>query len=139
MITIELNDVEVEIEKGSTLADILKKTQTSYTKDAIIGIVKGGEEIKTLTTEYSLFTNKGEFKIEVDSEKSELINIWLTHFTDSNLQAHWATPDVTAFGPISTDIKTDRDTYEYQRYDVIFGAGGYDAKKYLFIICKRQA
>lgn len=136
MITIELNDVEVEIEKGSTLADILKKTQTSYTKDAIIGIVKGGEEIKTLTTEYSLFTNKGEFKIEVDSEKSELINIWLTHFTDSNLQAHWATPDVTAFGPISTDIKTDRDTYEYQRYDVIFGAGGYDAKNTYLLFAK---
>jgi UPF0288 family protein (methanogenesis marker protein 3) len=72
MITIELNDVEVEIEKGSTLADILKKTQTSYIKDATIGIVKGGEEIKTLTAEYSLFTNKGEFKIEVDSDKSSL-------------------------------------------------------------------
>jgi putative methanogenesis marker protein 3 len=135
-ITIEYNDEAIEIEEGATLGEVFKKTSTSYIDGAIIGIVRGGKEIKERTAEYSVHTNKGEFKIEVDPEKPDLVNIWLANFVGPHLNAHWATPDVVAFGPIATDIKPDRDTYEYQRFDVIFGAGGYDAKKTYVLLAK---
>jgi putative methanogenesis marker protein 3 len=135
-ITVEMNDLSVEIESGSSLNDLFKKTHTSYVEGATIGIVKGGEKKEEQTTEYSVRTNKGEFKIEVDSEKPELMSTWLANFIGKQLNAHWATPDAVAFGPIKTDIKPDRSAYEYQRYDVIFGAGGYDARNTYVLIAK---
>ena len=135
-ISVEINDMPVEIESGSTLNDLFKQTQTSYVQGATIGIVKGGETKEEQTTEYSVRTNKGEFKIEVDSEKPELLNTFVSHFTGKQISAHWATPDAVAFGPIETHIKPDRGTYEYQRYDVIFGTGGYDAHNTYIIVAK---
>ena len=70
-ITVELNELSVEMEEGAILSELLTKTQTTYHRGTTIGIVKGGEEREELTTEYSVKTNKGEFKIEVDSERAE--------------------------------------------------------------------
>ena len=137
-ITIELNELSVEMEEGAILSELLTKTQTTYHKGTTIGIVKGGEEREELTTEYSVKTNKGEFKIEVDSEKAEFLSTWATKFVGMKLHAHWATPDAVAFGPVETNIRPDRGTYAYKRYDIIFGAGGYDAKNTYVIIAKNN-
>lgn len=137
-ITVELNELSVEMEEGAILSELLTKTQTTYHKSTTIGIVKGGEEREELTTEYSVKTNKGEFKIEVDSEKVEFLNTWAAKFVGTELHAHWATPDAVAFGPVETGIKPDRGTYAYKRYDIILGAGGYDAKNTYVIIAKNN-
>ena len=135
-ITVELNELSIEIEEKATLGELLTKTQTTHNKGTTIGIVKWGGEREEFTTEYSVKTNKGEFKIEVDSEKAEFLNTWATNFVGKELPAHWATPDAVAFGPVETGIKPDRGTFAYKRYDIIFGAGGYDAKNTYVIIAK---
>lgn len=135
-ITVELNDIPVEMAKGATLGELLAKTRTQYLKGATIGIVRGGEEKEEKTTEYSIRTNKGEFKIEVDPEKEDFLDTWIINFTNKKLNAHWSSPDVVAFGPEQTGIIPDRGTYEYQRYDIILGAGGYDARNTYVLIAK---
>lgn len=135
-ITVEINDEVVSIEEGANIGDLLKKTNTSLLKGAVVGIVKTGEEQKRQTTEYSLKTNRGDFKIEVDSKKPGLASTWISNFAGMQLHAHWATSDAVAFGPISTGIKPAREVYEYQRYDVIFGTGGYDAKNTYILFSK---
>jgi len=137
-ITVELNELSMEMEDGTTLGELLTTTKATYHKGTTIGIVKGGEEKEEQTTEYSLKTNKGEFKIEVDSQNAEFLNIWATVFVGKELRAHWATPDAVAFGPVGTGIKPDRGTYGYKKYDIIFGAGGYDAKNTYVIIAKNN-
>jgi len=137
-ITVELNEVSVEIEEGASLGDLLTKTQTSCISRATIGIVKGDEEKEEQTTEYSVQTNKGEFKIEVDPEKPELVSTWLSQIVGKQLRAHWATIDALAFGPIPTNITPDRGTFDYQRYDLVFGAGGYDAKNTYVVVSKNR-
>ncbi|MDF1557000.1 MAG: methanogenesis marker 3 protein [ANME-2 cluster archaeon] len=135
-ITVELNERSFQMDVGGTLGELLTKTQTPYHKGTTIGIVKGGEEKEEHTTEYSLKTNKGEFKIEVDSKKTDFLNTWAATFIGKELRAHWDTPDAIAFGPVETGIKPDKGTYAYKRYDIIFGAGGYDAKNTYVIIAK---
>jgi putative methanogenesis marker protein 3 len=135
-INVEINDISVEIEDGATLGDIIDKTKTSYIPGATIGIVRGGELKEELTTEYSIRTNKGEFKIEVDPDKPEFNKKWNTNFIGKELRAHWSTPDAVAFGPVETDIEPDKSTFEYQRYDLIFGTGGYNAKNSYVVVSK---
>lgn len=137
-INVEINEMPVEIEEGATLGDILTKTRTFYIEGATIGIVRGGEQKEEQTTEYSIRTNKGEFKIEVDSDKPDCTRQWITNILGRELRAHWSTPDAVAFGPVETDIKPDTSTFEYQRYDTIFGAGGYNAKNTYVVIAKAR-
>lgn len=138
IITVELNELPVEMKEGATLGELLTRMQVPYHKGTTIGVVKGGEEKEEQTTEYSLKTNKGEFKIEVDSQNAAFLTIWSAGFVGKKLHAHWATPDAVAFGPVETGIKPDRGTYAYKRYDIIFGAGGYDAKNTYVIITKNN-
>jgi putative methanogenesis marker protein 3 len=135
-INVEINDISVDIEDGATLGDIINKTRTSHIPGATIGIVLGGELKEEQTTEYSLRTNKGEFKIEVDPDKPEFNKKWITNFIGKELRAHWSTPDAVAFGPVETDIEPDKSNFEYQRYDLIFGTGGYNAKNSYVVISK---
>ena len=41
-ITVELNELSIEIEEKATLGELLTKTQTTHNKGTTIGIVKWG-------------------------------------------------------------------------------------------------
>ncbi len=125
MINIEVNGHKLELNDGAVLRDALEAAKAFYFPGTTAGILKAGTKKEEATSEYKILTTKGEFRIELAGEHG----IW-TRFNREfiNTGAHWDTPDSIAFGPVETDVLPERTGKKYNRYDVFFGTGGYDAK-----------
>jgi len=139
---VEVNEEIVRLPKGSTLKDALEVTHTPYTDGTTIGIIKKIEKKEEITTEYRILTTKGELKIELmensDSVK-ELRDIWFNSYNHFiNKGVHYFSKDIVAFGPVKTDITPKRGEYKYEKWDFLFGAGGYDASNTYLILSKNR-
>jgi len=128
-IFVEVNEQKIELNEGSTLRDALSLTGTPHVEGTIIGIIKGSSEKKEIATaEYRLETSKGEIRIELDPHAAEF-GTWTASIGSlKGSKVHWVSPDTVAIGPVSTGITPKKGEFEFDRYDVHFGAGGYDAK-----------
>ncbi len=122
-----------------TLGDAFKKTDTPYTDGLVIGIVKGKRtERLEAVTEYGLYTNKGEIRVEVDERHKGL---WIATYEGfAGCKVHWAQPQIVSIGPVPSTIAVDRQEREYERWDVTYSLGGFDqANTYLSFIKKRHS
>ncbi len=133
MISIEINGQKLELKEGSTLQDAIELTKTSYIPGNTIGILKTGTKKEEATSEFRIVTSKGEFRIEL-SGNSELWDKFYHKFVDS--KAHWGTTNSLAFGPVETDVLPQMQERKYNRYDIFFGTGGYDAKNTYLMLAK---
>jgi len=136
VISVEINDQKVELSEGSILREAFEITNTRYIPGTTIGIIKGAARKEEITTEYRLTTTKGEIRLEMIG--GGINETWLKyHDSFSQASVRWAGPEAVAFGPVETDIIPTRSEREYNKYDVVFGAGGYDAK-YTHLIFSRS-
>lgn len=128
---------EIELEAGACLADALQKAGNQPAKGAIVGMVKGRGEKSRQTNSYWLNTTKGKLRIEL--LENELQRIW--HEIVDRIpgsQVRWASADGIAFGPFSTGISFGRDAHEYNRWEVVLGAAGFDAENTQLIFMQRR-
>ena len=139
-ITIELNEQEVTLPEGATLADALSVSNTPYKDGTAIGILKETGELKSEdTTEYAITTPKGEFKIELLGSDELSKKRWIEHYKDyEGTPIRWISKDAVAFGPFETDIIPSRGAKSFARFDVSFGAGGFDPKNTHLIFSKNR-
>ncbi|SNQ60737.1 methyl-coenzyme M reductase-associated protein Mmp3 [Candidatus Methanoperedens nitratireducens] len=130
---IEVNGQKLEVNDGSRLRDAIELTKAFYIPGTTAGILKASTKKEEATSEYKVLTTKGEFRIELSGEST----IW-SRFNAalSNIKAHWETGNSVAFGPFETDIVPERAEKKYNRYDVFFGTGGYDAKNSYLLLAK---
>ncbi len=135
MLSIEINGKKLEIKEGSSLKDAIELAKAFYIPGATVGIIKTGAQKEQATSEYKIITNKGEFRIELSGD-STLWNKFNHSFLDKN--AHWETANSIAFGPVETDIIPQRIEQKYNRFDVFFGTGGYDAKNTYLMFAKNK-
>ena len=56
----------------------------------------------------------------------------------SGSQVRWASADGVAFGPFSSRISFGRDAHEYNRWEVVLGAAGFDAENTQLIFMQRR-
>lgn len=133
MISIEVNEQKLEIKDDSTLKDAIELSKAFYIPGTDIGILKTGTKKEEATLEYKIFTTKGEFRIELTGDAT-IWNKFSQDFLD--VKAHWETMNSIAFGPAVTDIIPERREQKYNRYDVFFGTGGYDAKNTYIMFAK---
>ncbi len=133
MIRIEVNGKKLEVNDGVVLKDAIELSKAFYLPGTTVGILKAGTKKEEATSEYKILTTKGELKIELAGEHG----IW-TGFKDDliNIKAHWETANSIAFGPVETDIVPERVEKKFNRYDVFFGTGGYDAKNTYLMFSK---
>lgn len=133
MIPIEVNGQKLDVNDGAVLKDALQLSKAFYLPGTTVGILKAGTKKEEATSEYKIITTKGEFRIELAGEHG----IW-TRFKDDliNIKAHWETANSIAFGPIETDVVPERVEKKFNRYDVFFGTGGYDAKNSYLMFSK---
>lgn len=133
MIQIEVNGKKLEVNDGVVLKDAIELSKAFYLPGTTVGILKAGTKKEEATSEYKIITTKGELRIELAGEH----NIW-TRFKDNiiNIKAHWEAANSIAFGPIETDIVPERVEKKFNRYDVFFGTGGYDAKNTYLMFSK---
>lgn len=125
MILIEVNGQKLEVNDGAVLKDALELAKAFHIPGTTIGILKAGTKKEETTSEYNILTTKGEFRIELTGEHG----LWMRFKQDLiNIRAHWDTFNSIAFGPVETDVIPERVEKKFNRYDVFFGTGGYDAK-----------
>ncbi len=135
MITIEINGQKLEVKNGSNLRDAIELSKTFYIPGTTAGILKSGTRKEEATSEYRVFTTKGEFRIELIGD-SMIWNRFSHNFL--NIKAHWETNNSVAFGPVETDVLPERAEKKYNRYDIFFGTGGYDAKNTYLMFSKNR-
>jgi len=129
--------------KSKRLGDIIKELDGAYKPGCIIAVIsekKGG----ALKNEFSLKTTKGEARIKIarDREK-ETDAVLLFHeiykkFHDERGGMGWTSEDITAIGPIETDLRVEKSEQNYKKWDVFFGFGGFDPGMTYLMISKRE-
>lgn len=135
MISIKLDGVKKEIAADSILRDVLEGTD--YVGDTTVGIIKSTKEQTIATNEYRIQTTAGEIGIEL--EDSDVADIWKSAnalFADAGTR--WVDGNTVTFGPIPLSITPSRKDFEYTKWDVLFGAEGYDAEKGYLILVKKS-
>lgn len=135
MISIKFDGVKKEIEADSTLRDVLKGTD--HTDDTTIGIIKSIKEQTITTNEYRIQTTAGEIGIELAD--TDVSNVWKSShgsFVDAGIR--WVDGNTVTFGPIPLPISPSRKDFEYNKWDVLFGSGGYDAENGSLILVKKS-
>jgi putative methanogenesis marker protein 3 len=135
VISIEVNEQKLELNDGSTLKEAIEQGSAYYIPGTTIGILKSGTTKKEAIPEYKISTSKGEFRIELTGE----LSLWDKYSPSFiNVKAHWETNNSIAFGPFETDVGPQRTEQKYNRYDVFFGTGGYDAKNTYLMFSKNK-
>lgn len=139
-ITVEVNEQEITLPEGTTLAEALSASKTPYKDGTAIGILKESTERKSGdVTEYAITTPKGEFKIELTGADESSKQIWSEHYKDyEGTPVRWISKDAVAFGPFETDISPTRGAKSFERFEVAFGAGGFDPKNTHLIFTKNR-
>lgn len=128
---------EIELGPGACLADALQKAGSKPAEGAIVGVVKGRGEKSRQTNSYWLNTTKGKIRIEL--LENDLQKIWHEVVEKiSGSQVRWASADGIAFGPFSSRISFARDAHEYNRWEVVLGAAGFDADNTQLIFMQRR-
>ena len=128
---------EIELGPGACLADALQKAGSKPAEGAIVGVVKGRGEKSRQTNSYWLNTSKGRIRIEL--LENELQKIW-HEVVDRILgsRVRWATADGVALGGFSSEISFGRSAHEYNRWEVVLGAAGFDAENTQLIFIHRR-
>jgi len=128
---------EIEINRGASLGDALGLAGAKPAQGAIVGVVKGRGEKSRQTNSYWLNTTKGKLRIEL--LENDLQKIW--HESVSRIvgsEARWSSASGVAFGPFSSTISFGREAHEYNRWEVVLGAAGFEAEKTQLIFVRRR-
>ncbi|MCD1295754.1 methanogenesis marker 3 protein [Methanocella sp. CWC-04] len=135
-IVVEVNEKKLALRPGSILLDALDQSGTKYVPNTVIGIVMGREEArKEVATEFRIVTTRGELIIELTDERMK--KFWLDTYSKlKDTQLKWADAQAISVGPVSSGVPAGKGEFEYHRWDVCFGTGGYDSKNTYLIICK---
>ncbi|NPV62527.1 MAG: methanogenesis marker 3 protein [Methanotrichaceae archaeon] len=132
-----VDEKELELQEGATLGDALKEAGAVLAKGAIAGIVKGRSEKERETDSYWLNTTKGKLRIELLG--SGLQQIWhesVAKIGDSDVR--WSSPDGVAFGSFSSSLPSSRAAGEYNRWQILLGAAGFESEKTQLIFVRRR-
>lgn len=134
---VSVDGQQIELDEGACLSDALGKVGAAPSAGAIVGVVKGRGEKERQTNSYWLNTSKGKLRIELLD--TDLQNIWHKSVNKiAGARARWASADGVAFGPFATFIKSSREPHEYNRWEVVLGAAGFEADKTQIIFMKKR-
>ncbi|MDI6885319.1 MAG: methanogenesis marker 3 protein [archaeon] len=134
------NDEPREV-KSKRLGDLIKELEGVYKQGCIVAVIseKKGEELKN---EFSLETAKGEARIKVAREKeTEAVSLFhkvYKKFHNDAGRVGWVSEDITAIGPIGTNLRVEKSEQRYKKWDVFFGFGGFDPGMTYLMISKRE-
>ncbi len=132
-----VDGAEVSLDDGSTLKDALEACGVMPPEGAIIGIVKGREEEKKETNSYWLNTTKGKLRIELLD--TGIQDAWHQAVDQiSGLKVRWSDGAAVAFGPVATKIAPTRKEHDYDRWEVVLGASGFEADKAQIVVARKR-
>ena len=132
-----VDEREIDLPAGARLVDALKEAGASPAVGAIVGVVKGRGEKSRQTNSYWLNTTKGKLRIEL--LENELQGIWHENLDKiQGSRVRWSSADAIAFGPFASNLSFGRDAHEYNRWEIVLGAAGFDAENTQLIFVQRR-
>ncbi|MEI8004228.1 MAG: methanogenesis marker 3 protein, partial [Methanothrix sp.] len=128
---------EIELLPGARLVDALGKACAHPANGTIVGVIRGRGEKSRATNSYWLNTTKGKLRIElIDSDLQRIWHESVDKITGSTVR--WSSADGVAFGSFASNISFGRDALEYNRWEVVLGAAGFDAENTQIIFVRRR-
>jgi putative methanogenesis marker protein 3 len=128
---------EIDLIPGSTLGTALQKAGSEPATGAIVGVVIGRGEKSRQTNSYWLNTTKGKLRIELS--ETRLQDIWHENVSKiDGSEVRWASTDAIAFGPFATNLAWSREAHEYNRWEIVLGAAGFEAEKTQLIFVRKR-
>jgi putative methanogenesis marker protein 3 len=127
--------------KSKRLGDSIKEVDAPYKQGCIVAVIseKKGKELKN---EFSLETARGEARIKIAREKeTEAISLFhevYKQFHNDVGRIGWVSEDITAIGPIKTNLSVEKSEQRYKKWDVFFGLGGFDPDLTYLMISKHD-
>jgi len=132
-----VNGKQIDLEEGATLGEALKRADSHPAEGAIVGLVKGRGEQARQTNSYWIDTTKGKLRIELGD--TDLQTIWHQAIDQiKGSEVIWSSKEGIAFGPFATAISWSTEPYEYNRWEVVLGAGGFEGEKTQLIFVKKR-
>jgi putative methanogenesis marker protein 3 len=127
--------------RSDKLGDIIEELDGAYKQGCLIAVISEKERGE-LKNEFSLKTAKGEARIKIVGEKdTEAVSLFrdvYKKFRDEKGVVGWKSEDITAIGPIESNLSVEKSVHKYNKWDVFFGLGGFDPGMTYLMISKRE-
>ena len=136
---------DVQEVRSKRLGDIIKELNGEYRQGCITAVVSEKAQLE-LKNEFAITAEQGEARIKiVRAEGAEVESPVLSAFLKDYGRFHngggmvaWKTEDITAVGPIATDLAVEKGVQSYKKWDVFVGFGGFDPGQTYLMISKRE-
>jgi len=138
---IKINGEEIDVADGSSIQDVIDKTNAPYTPGSIVCLIKGKKELEKNIDKYKIKTNKGSIIIQLDEsdEAKPLVDVWKNQYGEFvDLDIRWSTPTEVAIGPIVTDLEPTSDEYKYFEGDVVLSLSSFSNESTHLIMLKEN-
>ena len=134
---VKVNGEEINIPEKSTIQDAINKTKAPYIPGNLICLIKGQSELEGNVNKYRIKTQKGSIILELkDNEESKpLIDFWKDQYKNfEGLKVRWSNTNELAIGPIKSNFKPSKKSYNYKEKDVLLSLSGFsnDATHLIF-------
>lgn len=129
--------------KSKRLGDIIKELDGAYKQGCTIAVVSEMEQVE-LKNEFAITTERGGARLKIVREKeaeTEAMSLFYKtykRFCNEGGKIGWKTEDISAIGPIETNLSVERIEHRYKKWDVFFGFGGFDPGMTYLMISKRD-
>lgn len=138
---IKINGEEIDVAEGSSIRDVIDKTNAPYSPNSIVCLIKGKEELEKNINKYKIKTNIGSIIIQLDEseEAKPLVDVWKNKYEEFvDLSIRWSTPNEVAIGPIVTELEPTSDEHKYFEGDVVLSLSSFSNESTHLIMLKEN-
>jgi len=139
---VKVNDVEIDIDAGSTVEDAIKLTKAPYIKGSAIALIEGRQELESQVNKYKIVTTNGSIIIELVDNADILTNFWKDNYKKFiGTAIRWTTSNEVAIGSIVSNLEPSNEEHLYNRWDVIISLSSFsnEATHILFSKSKHRS
>ncbi|MEM0319813.1 MAG: hypothetical protein QXS67_00135 [Candidatus Nezhaarchaeales archaeon] len=135
-VSVTIDGRSLEVEKGTTVKELLEKCGIKYEGQVIIGLKMVKEQLMLEATNFVFETTKGSFVVEVYEESIETWRNVLRNI--GTLKVKWSTPRDIRLGVFTINLRPELKTKEWRAWDVLVSAEGLDVENAHLIILKAR-
>ena len=137
---IKINGEEIDVAEGSSIQDVIEKTNAPYTPGSIVCLIKGKKELEKNISKYKIKTTQGSIILQLNEtdEAKPLVDVWKNQYEEFvDLEIRWSTPTEVAIGPIVTDLEPTQDEFNYEG-DVVLSLSSFSNESTHLIMLKEN-